>query len=93
MRLSPPSMVAMATAGAVVSSVIVSAEVVEELPAASLNFAEIALPPSAPRSPAVTARLTLPAVTSAEVIVCVTGCASGEPASNSWTVSPAATVD
>ena len=68
---------------AVVSSVMVSAAVVEVLPAASLNCAEIALPPSAPRSPAVTARLTLPAVTSAAVMVWLTGCAKGEPPSSS----------
>ena len=62
--------------GAVVSSVMVSAAVVELLPKESLNCAEICLLPSAPRSPAVTVRLTLPAVMSAAVTVCVTGCAS-----------------
>ena len=38
-------------------------------------------------------RLTLPAVMSAAVMVCVTLCASAEPPSRSWTVSPAATVE
>src|SRR6202011_2144817 len=75
--------------GATVSSVMISAAVVELLPKPSLNCAEIALLPSAPRSPATTARLTLPAVTSAAVMVWLTGCASAEPPSNSWTVSPA----
>ena len=80
-------------AGAVVSSVTPSAEVVELLPAASVNWAVIDFEPSAPRSPAVTVRLTPPAVTSAAVIVCVTGCASAEPPRRSWTVSPATTVE
>ena len=76
-----------------VSSVTASAEVVEVLPAASENFAEIDLLPSVPRSPAVTVRLTLPAVISADVMVCVTACAPAPtPPSSSWTVSPAATV-
>src|SRR5262249_27931161 len=42
----------------------------------------------APRSPAVTVRLTLAAATSAAVIVCVTGCAKDSPPSSSSTVSP-----
>ena len=79
--------------GAVVSRVIVSAAVVELLPNASLNCAEICLLPSAPRSPAVTVRLTLPAVMSAAVMVCVTGCASADPPSSNCTVSPATTVE
>ena len=86
------AVIASVSAGAVVSSVTLSAPVVELLPRPSLNRAEICLTPSAPRSPTVTARLTLPAVTSAAVTVCVTGCASGEPPSNSSTVSPATTV-
>ena len=49
--------------------------------------------PSAPRSPAVTVRVTLPAVTSAAVMVCVTGCASDPPPSFNSTVSPAARLD
>ena len=48
--------------------------------------------PSAPRSPAVTVRLTLPAAMSAAVMVWVTGWASAEPPSSNCTVSPAATV-
>ena len=78
--------------GAVVSRVIASAEVVELLPAVSLKWAEICLLPSAPRSPAVTVRLTLPAMMSAALIVCVTGCAKDTLPSSSSTMSPAATV-
>ena len=80
--VEPPALV-IATTGAVVSSVMFSAEVVELLPKVSLSCAETDLLPSAPRSPATTVRLTLPAVTSAAVMVCVTGCASAEPPSNS----------
>ena len=70
--VAPPGL-PIATTGAVVSSVITSAAVVEVLPATSLNCAVIDLVPSAPRSPAVTLRLTLPAVMSAAVMVWVTG--------------------
>src|ERR1700680_3040002 len=54
--VGPPRFV-IVTVGAVVSSVTLSAAVVELLPARSLNCAEIALLPSRPRSPAATARL------------------------------------
>ena len=89
---APPGLV-IATTGAVVSSVITSAAVVEVLPATSLNCAKICLVPSAPRSPAVTVRLTLPAGD--------LGGGNGvghrmgqraEPPSSNCTVSPAATV-
>ena len=90
--VGPPGL-PIATTGAVVSSVITSAAVVEVLPATSLNCAEICLVPSAPRSPAVTVRLTLPAVISAAVMVWVTGWASAEPPSSNCTVSPATTVE
>ena len=66
--VAPPGL-PIATTGAVVSSVITSAAVVELLPATSLNCAVIDFEPSAPRSPAVTVRLTLPAVMSAAVMV------------------------
>ena len=81
-----------ATTGAVVSNVKLTAELIELLPAASLNWAVTSLLPSAPRSPAVTVRLTLPAATSVAVMRCITGCASGEPFRSSWTESPTATV-
>ena len=60
---------------------------------ASLSCAAICLLPSAPRSPAVTVRLTLPAVMSAAVMVWVTGWASADPPSSNCTVSPATTVE
>ena len=53
--VGPPGL-PIATTGAVVSSVITSAAVVEVLPATSLNCAVIDLVPSAPRSPAVTSQ-------------------------------------
>src|ERR1700761_4731955 len=87
-----PPAVSIATVGGRVSRVKLSEAVVELLPATSVNCAETCLPPSAPRSPAATVRLTLPAVTSAAVMVCVTGCASAEPPSSNCTVSPTATV-
>ena len=90
--VAPPGL-PIATPGAVVSSVITSAAVVEVLPATSLNCAVIDLVPSAPRSPAVTVRLTLPAVMSVAVMVWVTGWASAEPPSSNCTVSPATTVE
>ncbi|MEO8834552.1 MAG: hypothetical protein ABI407_20270, partial [Bradyrhizobium sp.] len=87
-----PPLLPIATTGAVVSRMKLNAAVVELLPATSLNCAVTDLVPSAPRSPAVTVRLTLPALMSAAVMVWVTGCASADPPSSNCTVSPTAMV-
>ena len=81
----------MDTEGAVVSNTKSSGALTELLPAVSLNCAIACFLPSAPRSPAITIKLTRPTDTSAAVTMCLTGCARGEPSRSNWTESPAAT--
>ena len=68
--------------GAVVSSVMFTADVVEVLPAASPNWAEIDLEPSEPRSPEMTVSVTLPVLISLAVMVWFTGCVNAAPLSS-----------